>query len=453
MSPRVSSAFREVTAERVHEYVAKGHKRRRFFPHRIYHLPKCGPDGFQHALRMCDKDDPAMMRQILLYAGPPVLAAFPTDFYFDDDLIWHRQQFGRPGQVASANIVLEDATVYSMGHLSDLVQRISRRREHKTKVSKHFRGWSHMLLNAVVGFADEHGAHQVRTPTAKMAMRHTDPARQASLGSELFERIYDWTVTDLFAARRHGEWWIIDVAEARDRVLLPERRTETRRHPKTICICHDIERGMGHTEADPALATRAEHTSPGDLEEMLRIEAELGVRATYFVVGSLMSELRDGLEPARHCLAFHSFDHRLDRENQLNRCREVDYRIKGYRPPHSRMTAELSDRSLLFHNFEWLASSPRSLGTPAPEMRAGLVRLPIALDDFPMYARELPYERWERDALARIEGSDFAAISLHDCYAPHWLPHYRSFLEKVRRMGELRTLDEVAGEVILCSAS
>jgi hypothetical protein len=453
MSPRVSSAFREVTAERVHEYVAKGHKRRRFFPHRVYHLPKCGPDGFQHALHMCGKDDPAMMRQILLYAAPPVLAAFPMDFYFDDDLIWHRQQFGRPGQVGSANVVLEDATVYSMGHLSDLVQRISRRREHKTKVSKHFRGWSHMLLNAVLGFADERGARRVCTPIAEMAMRHTDPTRQASLGSELFERIYDWTVTDLFAARRDGEWWIIDVAEALDRVLMPERRTETRRHAKTICICHDIERGMGHTEADPALARRAERTSPGDLEEMLRIEAELGVRATYFVVGSLMSELRDGIESARHSLAFHSFDHRLDREDQLTRCRKVDYRIKGYRPPRSRMTAELSDRSLLFHNFEWLASSPRSLGTPVPEMRAGLVRLPIALDDFPMYARELPYELWERDALGRIAGSDFAAISFHDCYAPYWLPHYPSFLEKVRQMGELRTLDEVAAEVILCSAS
>jgi hypothetical protein len=394
-----------------------------------------------------------MMRQVLLFAGPPVINAFPLDFFFDDDLILHRQQFGRPGQVASANIVLDDATVYSMGHHSDLVQRISRRREHKTKVSKVFRGWSHMLLNAVLGFAEEHRADRVCTPTAELAMWHTDPARRASLGSDLFERVYDWTVTDLFPARRDREWWIIDVAEARDRVLTPERQTESRRAQKTVCICHDIERGLGHVDVDPAFARRAEQSSPPHLEEMQRIEAERGVRATYFVVGSLLSELRDGLQADGHSLAFHSFDHRLDREDQLRRCRQVDYRIKGYRPPRSRITAELSERNLLFHNFEWLASSARSLGVATPEMRAGLVRLPITFDDFPLYEPGVPYEQWEQDALHRIAEADFAAIGLHDCYAHLWLPRFRGFLEKVREMGELRTLDEVAADLTLCSAS
>ena len=43
--------------------------------------------------------------------------------------------------------------------------------------------------------------------------------------------------------------------------------------------------------------------------------------ATYCVVGSLLSEVRDGLESDGHALAFHSFDHRLDRDDQLRRCR------------------------------------------------------------------------------------------------------------------------------------
>ncbi|MGH2994341.1 MAG: hypothetical protein ACRDL1_12515 [Solirubrobacterales bacterium] len=450
MSTGVSSAFREITAEREGEYVAKGHNRRHFFPHRIYHLPKCGPDGFKLAERMCGRDNPAMMWELVLYADPAMLAEFPADLFFDDELIWHQQQFGRPGQVASASIVLDGSTVYSITHVSDLVQRISRRREHKTRIEKRFEGWCHMLLNAVLAFAEEHRARRVCTPTAALARRHTDPSRAVGIG--LLDRIYDRTVNALPPARRDGEWWVIKAADVGDRVVTPERGTETHPKPRTICICHDVERGMGHADVDPAFARRAERTSPRDLSAMRQVEADLGVRATYFVVGSLLSELRDGLEAEGHALGFHSFDHRLER-GQLRRCREVDYRIKGYRPPSSRITPELSDRSLLFHNFEWLASSPRSLGVTSPEMRAGLVRLPIAFDDFPLHEGRLPYEEWERTALRVVSRSDFAAISLHDCYAPRWLSDYRGFLEQVQEMGELRTLDEMAADVTLSCAA
>ena len=132
---------------------------------------------------------------------------------------------------------------------------------------------------------------------------------------------------------------------------------------------------------------------------------------------------------------------------------DVYLKRQGYRPPRSRITPELSDRNLLFHNFEWLASAPRSIDAEEPLMRAGLVRLPVAFDDFPMHHAGMPYEEWERTALDIIANSEFAAISLHDCYAPHWLPRYRGFLEKVANLGELRTLDQVAAEVTLGSAS
>src|SRR6476620_19552 len=135
-----SSAFREITKERVGEYVAKGHKRRRFFPHRIYHLHKCGPDGFRLAQRMCAKDNPESMWEMVLYADSATLTEFPPDLFFDDELIWHQQQFGRPGQIASANIVLDGRTVYAITHVSDLVQRIPRRREYKTRIERRFDG-------------------------------------------------------------------------------------------------------------------------------------------------------------------------------------------------------------------------------------------------------------------------------------------------------------------------
>jgi hypothetical protein len=452
MSPSASSPYREITAERLEEFVAKGVKRRHFFPHRTYHLPKCGPDGFSLARQMCGKGDPAKMWEIVLYADPATLAEFPQDLFFDDEVIWHQQQFGLPGQVATASVILDRDTVYSITHVSDLVQRISRRREHKTRIEKRFAGWSHMLLNAVLGFAGEHRARNVYLPTAKLAHRHTDHSRAVGFG--LFYRIYDRTVNDLLPTRRDGEWWVVDAVDFRDRLVEPERRMETRSRQKTICVCHDIECGLGHADFDPAFAKRAAARSPGDLVAMREIEADLGVPATYCVVGSLLAGVRDGLEADGHSLAFHSFDHRVGREDQLLRCREVDYRIKGYRPPHSRLTRELTDSSLLSHNFEWLAAHPRSLWVTSPVMRAGVVRIPITLDDFGLYGSRLRFDEWEQLALHQVaQQSDFAAISLHDCYAPFWLPRYGRFLARLRDMGEMRTLDEIAAEATLCSAS
>jgi hypothetical protein len=399
---------------------------------------------------MCGIDDPAAMWEIVLYAGPEALAEFPSDLFFDDDLIWHQQQFGRPGQVATASLVVNGPIVHSITHVSDLVQRISRRRAHKTRIEKVFKGWNHMLLNGVLHFALDRGAKRVRLATSPLAGRNTDPKRQVDL--TIFERIYDHTVSSVLAPRREGEWWVLDLADVRGRIVIPDRRTESRRRAKTVCICHDIERGLGHRDVAPGFAGQADRSSPRDLAKMREIEAALGVRATYCVVGSLMDGLRNELKDDGHCVAFHSFDHRLDRNDQLPRCRKVDYRIKGYRPPRSRITAELTDRNLLFHNFEWLASSSRSLGLAEPELRSGLVRLPVALDDFSLHRGALSYEDWERSALQLISDNDFAAISLHDCYASHWLPRYRDFLARVMGLRELRTLDEVAAAVTLESA-
>src|SRR3954467_11242657 len=103
MSPSVEMAFREVTADRVDEWVARGHHRRHFFAHRVRHLPKCGPDGFLLAERMCGIDEPSAMWELVMYADDGLLREFPRSLFFDDDLAWHRQQFGRPGQVATAS--------------------------------------------------------------------------------------------------------------------------------------------------------------------------------------------------------------------------------------------------------------------------------------------------------------------------------------------------------------
>ena len=213
MDHAITSRFREIGSEREGEFYSKGYKRSYFFPHRIYYLPKCGPDGFRLAEAMCGPCEPIELCEVVIYADPSVTAEFPPQLFFDDNLIWHQQQFGRPGQIATANLVVKRNGLYSMVHVSDLVQRISRRREHKTRIENRFKGWGHMLLNATVNFANENNLPYVFTPTADLALKNTDPSRHPKRA--LFERIYDRNVNQLFKAHRSGEWWAIVMDENR----------------------------------------------------------------------------------------------------------------------------------------------------------------------------------------------------------------------------------------------
>jgi hypothetical protein len=295
---------------------------------------------------------------------------------------------------------------------------------------------------------------------------------------DLFERIYDRAVNERFQASRQGPWWLIDVAANRERAIVAEKRTEPIPDEKTICLCHDIERGWGHTGSDPILANRANQKSPEYLKDMLAIEKRMDVRATYNVLGCFFNEVRESIEKDGHCVAFHSHDHQTSRfwplpkvrdkilnalprritrrprqsSDQLVQVREIDYRIKGYRPAESKLTREISDKRLCFHNFEWLASSAYSFGFRSPRMKNRIVKIPILFDDFDMYKHGLPYDDWEQTAIEAIRRNDFVAFSLHDCYAHFWLPRYESFLGKVSVLGTLKTLNEVANETIFAGA-
>jgi hypothetical protein len=149
-------------------------------------------------------------------------------------------------------------------------------------------------------------------------------------------------------------------------------------------------------------------------------------------------------------VAFHSYDH--SEPAQLDACRGVDYRIRGYRPPRSRVTEGLADERLAFHNFEWLASSAPSLRTDAPALEHRIAKLPIALDDFGLHTGELSYVDWEAEVLRLVAERPFTAIGLHDCYAEHWLPHYPALLDRLAELAEPRTLDEVADDLFLAHA-
>jgi peptidoglycan/xylan/chitin deacetylase (PgdA/CDA1 family) len=468
--------WRTIAADRGDELVARGRRRRSFFPHRAVFLPRPGPDGCKLAARMCGRSDPSSLWEVVLFADEATLAEFPRDLFFDDELIWHRQHFGRPGHVACANVVIDGDEMWSMSHFSDLVQRIGLRREHKTRIEKRFGGWHDMLLNALLALAAERGVRRLRVPTSTLQMKHTDPAR--NVRPELFERIYDRGVNRLFDAVRADGWWLVDVAANRERLAVPTLHEERLERGRTICVCHDVEAGLGHRGVDERLARLADETWRESVAGMLGHERATGVRATYNVVGRLLDDVRPELEADAHCIGFHSYDHALEPRrlpaavrtllrsrqgervaglagslDQLAACRRIDYRIKGYRPPQSRITPGLADANLLFHNFEWLASSVPSLARSEPALHDGIVRIPVHIDDFALYRDRVGFDVWKAKALETAARHDVSVISLHDCYAHLWLDGYPELLEELTALGDVRTLDEIAADVVLSAAA
>ena len=225
---------------------------------------------------------------ILLHAPKHLLKDLPRELFFDDDLVWHQQQFGKEAHIGFAYVVRSRSRLYGLNYVSDIVQRISRRREYKTSIEKRFRGWVEMIFNSVVNFALEIGVRTIYSPSADLVMAHTDSARHPQ--RELFDRVYDRGWRKQFIANREDGWWVMDVAENKDRVVQGKQETELVEDEKTICICHDIERGLGHLDADPAWAAHANTYAPRALEEMLEIEATMNVKSSYNVVGTLLGE-------------------------------------------------------------------------------------------------------------------------------------------------------------------
>ena len=454
----------EVAAGRCEEFRALGLKQRYFFPHQLRFLRRFGSDGFRLAERMYGLElavsrpapRPGVLNtlarlvgvtqprpecfQLVLHAAPEVCREFPAELFFCRDLIWHQQHLGLPGHIAVADLVLVGRRLYTTARFSDVVQRIPRRRDLKNRIERVFRGWDQMLLNGIVHFALRRGVRDIWFPTAELARENTDRRRDPQ--PALFVRVYDAHLAP-FNPRRQGRVWIVDPRAAARRLVAPALREELCDLSKTVCIVHDTERGYGYRGIDDGFADRADHEAPEALARMLDIEAHAGIRTTYSVVGCMLGEVRTAIESGGHALAFHSYDHTSEGD-QLHLCRTLDYRLPGYRPPRSRITPDLADHRLTFHNFEWLASSERSLGFAEPRQENGLTKLPIRFDDHSLHTGELAYANWWNNLSATLNQRDFVAFGLHDCYAQHWLAHYPKLLSRLAESATLRRLDEVS---------
>jgi hypothetical protein len=99
-----------------------------------------------------------------------------------------------------------------------------------------------------------------------------------------------------------------------DVVARPARET------KTIGLFHDIDRGLGH-RVHSQIGREADREAPTALRRMLNVEAQAGVHATYHVIRSILTEVRDQIAWRGHSVAFHSYNHA--RWRQLAACRLV----------------------------------------------------------------------------------------------------------------------------------
>jgi len=77
----------------------------------------------------------------------------------------------------------------------------------------------------------------------------------------------------------------------------------------------------------------------------------------------------------------------------------------------------------------------------------------VEFDDFAVHSGALTYDAWEAKVLAEIQTRRYAAVGLHDCYAPVWIEHYPRLLAKLAEIAELWTLDQVAADVTLAAAA
>ena len=440
---------------------------------------------------------------------------FPNDLFFDNDIVWHQEHFGKPGQIATANLIIDGDNLYTLEHVSDIVQRIHLRKEYRTRINSCFGHWHHMMLNSILNFAVENNLTTIYSPSADFLMeKFYNGSVKPKVDRRYFDRLYDRDVKMHFDVDPKDGMWVINVRKHRHKLIMPEKReTIVKDDKKTICVFHDIEKGLGNIGVDPVLAKSVDNDATETLMDILHIEKKANVKTTYNVVGSFLNEVRESIENDGHCIAFHSYNHQMSRQpvtsymcdeaaicpllskigskvtyyvnfvrrllslnpviyppipvihrkivnklrkllllpiviNQFAACRNVGWRIKGYRHYQPSLNSEVGDKDLCYFNFEWIAIDEKTPGAK-PTLQNRVVKIPVFSDASEMYKHNVPYDIWETTVIDRIKQSNFSVIGLHGSYANYWLAQYSEFLEKISSLGKLKTLNEVADQVFL----
>lgn len=181
--------------------------------------------------------------------------------------------------------------------------------------------------------------------------------------------------------------------------------------PPLVTFYHDIEQGLD-SAAHPDRCREV-------VQEFLAIERRYGVHATYNVVGRLIAEqpdLVDWIARDGHEIAFHSYDHRPDWQvsdhcRQVDLCRALCDSIVGYRSPRSEIDSP-AIAHLWHRDFLWNAE-----GDPRDEpyfIHKGLVRLPIAADDWALQQGVITVEQYLVRFSRWLRERPYVALGFHD---------------------------------------
>jgi len=420
-----------------------------FFQHEVEFIEKQYSDMFLiMGLRGFSKKElfKGKFLQINIYSKE--IEGLPDNLFFDKKIIWHQQHFGKKGLIASAGLYLpnqEDIFIEVMQ--SDLLQQLFRtqkfRKLYRTKLEDKYKYWYKILFNAVLDFAIGNGFLKVYCPTSEQLSNNT----KMKVDNSFFTKVYDYSKRNFNSSKKKikkAEYWKIDLKKNLDKIVrLKPLLREIKKSKKIVCIYHDIEE-----DVDTQIS---KEKCKEYLQKMLEIEKKQGISVTYNLLGSLFNEKEKIIQSyGNHSISFHSYDHNLKDLNQLKKVREVNLQVRGYRPPQSKLTRELNDYNLSYHNFEWLMSSASSLNTTEPKLENGIVKIPLFIDDFPLHKMEISYERWENNLLETIKNNDFVAFGTHDCYGYHWIGKYNELINKLKARGcEFRTCDEISNYIFL----
>ncbi len=179
-----------------------------------------------------------------------------------------------------------------------------------------------------------------------------------------------------------------------------------------ITFYHDIEQDIDST-ADPMECRRM-------VKEFLRLENKYNVPATYNVVGKMFLEQPDMVEwilRDEQEVAFHSYHHRCQPEyyaEEIDLCRKISSQVRGYRSPQSRWN-QTTLQNLWKNEFLWNAE--RDNHKEPYFIYKGLVRLPIAADDWSLHTGTLTLDEWVQQFSDLLKRRHYFAFGSHDFVA------------------------------------
>ena len=195
-----------------------------------------------------------------------------------------------------------------------------------------------------------------------------------------------------------------------------------RSHSHLVTFYHDIEQ-QTFPGVDKEKCRQA-------VQAFLEIEKKFHVPASYNVVGRLYREQPDligWITENGQEVAFHSYNHyaqedsrNKDYETEVKQCRTLSDSPKGYRSPRSQYNQNTM-KALWENGFLW--SAEMSTHKEPFFVYAGLVQLPIAMDDWLLYTgpvqrkKPIAISEWLSRFSNLFETRRYIAIGAHDSVA------------------------------------